>query len=309
MIVSASRRTDIPRFYFDWFLNRIKDGYALVRNPMNFNQVSRVPLAPDVVDCIVFWTKNPAPMMGRLDELSGYPYYVQFTINPYGSEMECALPPKKELFDTFHRLADRIGPERAVWRFSPVLLNETYTEEKQLAFFEHAAVTLRGYTKQCKLSFLDLYAKIRKQMRVMGVLENAEEINVRLAKEFAVIGKENGIEVAACGNLDIAAAGIPTAKCIDGELISKITGYRYNFKKDPGQRTDCYCAKSVDIGAYDTCGNGCRYCYANASALAVRRNMREYDVHSPMLCGILMPGDKVTERKTKSDREGQLTLF
>ena len=309
MIVSASRRTDIPRFYFDWFLNRLNDGYALVRNPMNFSQVSRVPLDPEVVDCIVFWTKNPAPMLGKLDGLKGYPYYVQFTLNPYGNEMECALPPKEELFDTFKRLSERIGPERTVWRYSPVLLSEAYTPETHLAFFERAARTLNGYAKQCKLSFLDMYAKIRKRMHAMGVSEAAGEVNVHLAQKFAALGAENGIEVSACGNLDLAAAGIPPAKCIDDALISKITGFRYSLKKDPGQRADCYCVKSVDVGAYDTCANGCQYCYANASESTVRRSMAEYDPRSPMLCGTLLPGDKVTERRVKSDREGQTTLF
>lgn len=309
MIISASRRTDIPRFYFEWFLNRLADGFVLVRNPMNYHQVSRVPLSPEVVDCIVFWTKNPEPMLEKLDCLGSYPYYVQFTLNPYGNEMECALPPKERLITTFRRLAEQVGPQRAVWRYSPVLLNEAYTAEAHLEFFTKTAKALQGYTEQCKLSFIDLYPKIRKRMAAHGVSAVAAGEQIALAREFAEIGRRNGIEVSACGTLDLAAAGVPPAKCIDDALISRITGYRYRLKKDPGQRSDCYCVKSVDVGAYDTCGNGCRYCYANVSDETVKKNMESYDPHAPMLCGTLLQGDKVAQRAAKSDRAGQMSVF
>ena len=309
MIISASRRTDIPRFYFDWFLNRLKSGFVLVRNPMNFHQVSRIPLSPEVVDCIVFWTKNPEPMLGKLDHLKNYPYYVQFTVNPYGPEMECALPPKERLVETFRRLADRTGARQTVWRYSPVLLSRTYPPEAHLEFFTKTAEALRGYTEQCKLSFLDLYPKIRTRMAAHGIFTLAEEAQTDLARKLAEIGRKNGIEVSACGTPGLAAAGIPQAKCIDGALVSRITGWRLRLKRDTGQRDDCYCVKSVDIGAYDTCGNGCRYCYANASDGAVERNRAGYDPAAPMLCGTLLPEDRVAQRAAKSDRCRQVSLF
>lgn len=309
MIISASRRTDIPRFYFDWLLNRLGDGFALVRNPMNFHQVSRALLSPEVVDCIVFWTKNPGPMLGKLDYIKDYPYYVQFTINPYGTEMECALPPKDRLVETFRRLADRTSAQQAVWRYSPVLLSGTYPAEAHLEFFTKTAEALRGYTEQCKLSFIDFYPKIRKRMEAHGVSALTEGKKADLAQQLAEIGRKNGIEVSACGNLDLAAAGIPRAKCIDDALVSRITGWRLRLKRDTGQRDDCYCVKSVDIGAYDTCGNGCRYCYANASDGAVERNRAGYDPAAPMLCGTLLPEDRVAQRTAKSDRCRQVSLF
>lgn len=309
MIVSASRRTDIPRFYFDWFLSRLADGFVLVRNPMNFHQVSRVPLSPETVDCIVFWTKDPAPMLAQLYRLEPYPYYIQFTVNPYGGETERALPPKKTLLDTFRRLAERIGPERMVWRYSPILISADYTAERHLEFFGETAQVLRGYTKQCKMSLLDLYPKIRKRMAACGVTAAGQSGGEALALRLAEEGRRNGIEVSACGSPSLAAAGLPQAKCVDGALITRITGLRYNLKKDAGQRASCACVKSVDIGAYDTCGNGCRYCYANVSDEAVRRNRAAYDPRAPLLCSRLLPEDKVTEREAKSDRAGQLSLF
>lgn len=309
MILSVSRRTDVPRFYFDWFLNRLKEGYCMVRNPMNFRQVSKIRLSPEIVDCIVFWTKEPSPMIGRLAQLKSYPYYIQFTINPYAADMESNLPERAQRMDTFRRLSDKIGPQRVVWRYSPVLLNETYTEEYHLNAFARLARELQGYTQQCKLSFVDLYAKIRKTMDSLGVRNIKEEQKNRMARTFFDIAAREGIAVSACGNIDLVKAGIPPAKCIDDRLISRITGCRYHLKKDSGQREDCSCVKSVDIGAYDTCLNGCRYCYANVSMECARQNMQAYDPLSPLLCSELSPQDKVSERALKSDRQEQMKLF
>ena len=124
MIISASRRTDIPAFYSEWFLNRIKERYVLVPNPYNPNMISRVNLDPAVIDCVVFWTKNPVPMIDKLDRLQDYKYYFQFTLNPYGTELESKLPPLQKRIDTFKRLSDKIGREKVVWRYDPILTNE-----------------------------------------------------------------------------------------------------------------------------------------------------------------------------------------
>jgi hypothetical protein len=297
------------RFFYGWFTERLDEGYVLVRNPMNPRQVSRVPLNPEVVDCIVFWTKDPRPAMDKLGRLEPYPYYIQFTINPYGNDIERNLPPKNELLDTFKRLADGLGPDRVVWRYSPVLYTEKYTEEYHIGAFSKYAGILDGSTKQCKLSFLDMYSKIKKRMADMGIDNGCGEKNTALAQKLADIGRRHGIEVSACGNIDNAEAGIPLAKCIDDRLISKITGYSYGLKKDTGQRSGCYCVSSFDIGAYDTCANGCQYCYANFSESSVRKNLADCDPHSPMLCGSVRPQDRVTERRVSSDRIAQLSLF
>lgn len=123
MIINASRRTDIPAFYSDWFLNRIKEKFVLVPNPFNPGMISRIDLNPALVDCIVFWTKNPTPMLSRLDELQDYKYYFQFTLNPYGKELENNLPDITGRIETFKRLADTIGREKVIWRYDPILTN------------------------------------------------------------------------------------------------------------------------------------------------------------------------------------------
>lgn len=309
MIVSVSRRTDIPRYYFDWFLNRLQAGYVLVPNPMNPHRISKITLSPDVVDFIVFWTKNPAPMLDKLHLLAPYPYYVQFTLNPYENDIEAFLPSKKELIGTFQNLSDKIGPDRMVWRYSPVLLNAKYTEAVHKEMFADFARRLKGYTRYCKVSFIDIYAKIKKTMQSFGIEDISEPKKLELIRYFVQIAEENGMELSACGNIDLEKAGLPKTGCIDKRLIERITAKSFRLKKDPNQRTDCYCAASVDVGTYNTCLNGCKYCYANVSISSARQKKLRYDSASPMLCGAPGPEDVITERNVFSDEEPQLNLF
>lgn len=307
MIISASRRSDIPAFYLDWFLGRLRDGYVLSRNPINPRQVSRINLAPDAVDCIVFWSKNPAPLLHRLDALAAYPHYVQFTINPYGPDLEGNLPDKKTLTGTFKRLADALGPERMVWRYSPVIVNEKYGEAFHLDFFGRLAETLHDYTRKCNLSFLDIYAKIKRNMARLNIGETPEEVKNRMAARMAALAAEHGIALGACGNVDLDAAGIPPAHCIDAGLVERLIGRPIRAKKDPGQRDDCYCTLSADVGSYNTCPHECRYCYANYSPHIARRRLAAHDPASPLLCDALQSGDIVTDRKDPAKRKGGQT--
>ncbi|QQO08880.1 DUF1848 domain-containing protein [Breznakiella homolactica] len=297
MILSVSRRTDIPRFYFDWFLRRLREGYALVRNPMNRRQVSRVSLSPETIDCIAFWTKNPEPMFPELTALDPYPYFIQFTVNAYGEDIEGGLPKKARLLDTFRKLSGTIGAERTVWRYSPVLLGRGYTPDHHRTYFEKFARHLEGRTELCRISFLDLYAKITPRMNAMGITDVPEQEKLRLVQDFAEIGKAHGISLGGCGNLDLAAAGLKPLGCIDAALVSRVSGRSISPGKDPGQRTECYCVPSVDIGSYNTCRNGCVYCYANHSHDSASDKAGTYDPDSPMLCDYPRPDDRITERR------------
>jgi len=146
MILSVSRRTDIPNYYSEWFFNRIKEKYVYVRNPMNIHQVSKINISPDVVDCIVFWTKNPEPMLNKLEHLKDYKYYFQFTLTGYGKDIEPSLPHKRdEMIPIFQRLSEMIGKEKVVWRYDPIVITDTYSEEYHLKAFHEIASTLNGY--------------------------------------------------------------------------------------------------------------------------------------------------------------------
>lgn len=311
MILSVSRRTDVPNYYSDWFLRRIREGFLYVSNPVNPHQISRIHLSPELVDCIVFWTKNPVGIINRLEELQSYQYYFQYTITGYGRDIEPNLPDKKAcLIPAFQRLSGMLGMDRVIWRYDPILLNERYTWEYHINAFSQIARSLKGYTEHVVISFLDLYAKTKKNTRGMNIKIMNQGEMTSLVGRLAAIAAENHMTVqACCGDLALKGTGLFQGSCIDKRLIEKLLGCRVKVSKDPNQRVECGCAASIDVGAYDTCLNGCRYCYANFNSDRVKANAGLYDVNSPLLCKNLGPEDKVTERKAISLKEEQLSLF
>lgn len=310
MIISASRRTDIPTYYSEWFMNRIREGYALARNPMNAHQVSRISLSPEVVDGIVFWTKNPALMLDKLPQLEDYMYYFQFTLNAYEQDVEAGVPLKhKYIVPTFQRLSEMIGPERVVWRYDPILLSDKYTFDYHVKYFELLAKKLAPYTQKCTISFLDMYVKTERNVAGLNIQPWTLELQDAMAKSLAEIAHSYGLELETCAEgIELEKYGIKHAHCIDGELFAKLLGCPLKVGKDKNQRKECGCVDSVDIGAYNTCRNGCRYCYANFNAKMVQNNQQRHNPLSPLLLGELQPDDKVTERKMTSclERQGGL---
>ena len=310
MILSASRRTDIPNYYSEWLARRFRAGFLCVRNPMNFRQVSRIALNPDVIDCIVFWTKNPAPMLPYLDEYRRYMYYFQFTLTGYGKDIEPGLPDKRRiLIPAFCELADRIGRDRVIWRYDPIFLSDHYTLDYHVKAFTRIAEALAGRTRRVVISFLDDYEKTKRNMKGINIQGLTKEKMWRLAHSFAVIAGRYGMEIQTCAEkIDLSEYGITHGACIDREYIEHLLGCRLRAGKDHGQRPECRCMESVEIGSYHTCRNGCRYCYANFSDGRVQARIRDFDVDSPILCGKMEPEDRITERKMKTLRENQMTL-
>jgi hypothetical protein len=269
MIISASRRTDIPAYYSDWFFERLRAGRAIARNPFNPKQGRVVPLDAGEVGGFVFWSKNPQPMIGRLHRLGGYPYYFQYTLNAYGSEIEPA-PPLDARLETLRRLSGLIGPKRVVWRYDPILLNETYTESWHADAFCRLAAALGGHVGRVVISFLDIYGSIAKILRKYGIEAVGEEQMRSVASAIAPIALSAGMKIEACAeSADLSPYGITRGRCIDADLLGEIAagcGLSGHVKapapKDRNQRPECGCARSVDIGAYGTCRCGCIYCYA-----------------------------------------------
>jgi len=312
MIISASRRTDIPGFYSDWFFNRIKEGYVLVPSPFNPDMISRIRLHPDVVDCIVFWTKNPAPMIDRLDELHEYNYYFQYTLNPYGKDIECNLPDVAKHIGTFRRLVDKIGREKVVWRYDPILINKKYTVEFHKEAFARIAEGLKDHTERCMLGFIDHYKHIYAEMKEhdIGPL-NMDDIRKMAVSFKDTISSYPAIHMDVCTvKVDLTDLGIPNGMCVDKELVERITGYPISARKDKNQRDVCRCIESIDIGTYETCLHGCVYCYAiKGSNNGVAQNRMTHRCDAPMLIG--MPDSKavIKDREMKSLRDDQLSLF
>ena len=310
MILSVSRRTDIPNYYSEWFLNRIKEGYVYARNPMNAHQISRISLSPSVVDGIVFWTKNPAGMLGRLEELRAYPYYVQFTLTGYGRDVEPGLPDKRTvLIPAFRELAEKAGAGRVVWRYDPIFISDRYTAAYHRKAFAEIAAALAGYTRRVVVSFLDCYVKTRRNTAALRISHDSEKEAFALAGELAATARRRGMETVSCAEpYDLQDMGIKPGSCIDKALLETVTGCRLAGGKDKNQRAACGCMESVDVGNYHTCLTGCRYCYANHSIEAARENAKAYDPHSALLCGRIGPDDRVTERKVKSLKDMQTAV-
>ncbi|MFR8837815.1 DUF1848 domain-containing protein [Bacteroides nordii] len=311
MIISASRRTDIPAFYSDWFFNRIKERYVLVPNPYNSKMISRISLDPAVVDCIVFWSKNPAPMLEKLDKLKEYNYYFQFTLNPYGPDIENHLPAISKRIDTFKRLSDRIGKEKVIWRYDPVLTNETYTPGFHKEKFAEIAYELKEHTEKCMLGFIDHYQHIRTAVSRFNIQPLLKADIEEMAVSFKKTVDTCSIQLDTCTvKVDLTHLGIPGGLCIDNQLVERIAGYPISARKDKNQRDICRCAESIDIGTYESCLNGCIYCYAiKGNYNTVKYNLNKHDKNSPMLVGELQEDDIVKERLVKSLRNDQFSLF
>jgi len=289
-------------------MNRIRAGYVMTRNPMNHSQIFKIPLSPDIVDCIVFWTKDPENMLTHLDELDrlGFQYYFQFTITPYGRDIEPSLRPKEEIIDTFINLSKRLGKVGVVWRYDPIILNDIFDISYHKKQFSRLCDILSGFTKTVTISFVDIYSKIKNNL-IRSITE--DEI-AELSAFIGITAKKHGIHaVACCEKIDLSRYGIEPASCIDKRRIEAICGYNLNISKDKNQRPGCGCYESIDIGAYDTCLNGCIYCYANNSMGKAKRRFEMHNSKSEILVGEVYSGEKVFDKKVKSNKNTQLQLF
>ncbi len=316
MILSASRRTDIPAFYSEWFVNRLKEGFLLTVNPMNRKQVSRISLAPEVIDCIVFWTKNPSPLSAKLAQLSDYHYYFLFTLTPYPAQLEQGVPPIEKSVESFQELSTLIGPERVIWRYDPIIFSDTFSVGYHVEQFGRIAEQLESYTHKCVISFFDVYQKCKKNMRGISYQSPTIDQAKTIAGKLAEVAGNHRIQLDSCAQeLDLDEFGIRRGKCIDDVLISKITGVEARVARDKNQRSTCRCVASIDIGAYNTCIHRCLYCYANFDHDRAEEHYRNHDPNSSLLSGRLLGDENITERTMvklfdKTARKArQLNLF
>ena len=311
MIISASRRTDIPAFYSEWLFNRLQEEYVLVRNPMNVHQIGKINLSPNVVDGIVFWTKNPVPMLDRLSELEKYTYYFQFTLTAYDREVEPNIPSKNNvIIPAFQKLSKAIGRDRVIWRYDPIFFNDRYTMDYHCKYFQVLASKLGDYTEKCTVSFLDLYKNTERNVRPLNIQPETVEMQIEMMQKLSDIAKRYGIYVDTCAEkIDLGKLRIPHACCIDKERFERLGKCKLKLGKDPNQRAECGCVASIDIGTYNTCHHGCLYCYANYSQTSVAKNTQAHNPKSPLLFGEIGADDVIKEREVKSCKENQLSIF
>jgi hypothetical protein len=337
MIISASRRTDIPALYPDWFMNRLRAGEVLVPNPYNRKKVSRICLSPDTVDMIAFWTRNPEPLLPHLAEIDarGYDYYFQVTINDYEDDIEPLAPCKADVMASFLLMSEKIGRERMDWRFGPICLDEKYTVAYHLEHFERMCRWLHNATTRCIVSFADsprgkVYSgqttqkkypdegysgcqNIWRKVQGTGIPgEITQKDMEELAAGLGAIAARYHLPLYTCSaKADLQRYGIRQGSCIDKEKIQSLKGYRLDIRKAAGQRKECHCVENLDIGMYDTCMNGCHYCYINVKGThpGTNRKHEKHDPASPMLLGYLLDDEVVTEKKVFSNRDNQMSLF
>jgi len=293
MIISASRRTDIPAFYAEWFMNRIQAGYCAVPNPFNKKQVSYISLKPEDVDVIVFWTRHARPLLPHLAELDrrGYKYYFLYTLMNNPQQIDPKSPSLKTSLDTFREISDRIGKERMIWHYDPIVISTITSPEFHQKTYRHIAEKLKGYTARSVISVVDIYRKVAKRLRTLAsegieIIDCDAETLRYLMKSMSGVAKKNGMEIFSCAEeLDLEPCGIQPGKCIDDEYIKKIFGFDVTHKKDPSQRGACGCVASRDIGMYDSCLFECIYCYATTNIDRAKERHREHKATSPSLIG------------------------
>lgn len=308
MIINTGQRTDIPAFYSEWFFRRIREKYVLVRNPYYEEQVTRYRLDPDVVDLISFCTKNPAPMLPRLAELNGFRQFWYVTITPYGKEIEPQVPDKADVIRSFKELSRLVSPDQVGFRYDPIFFTEKYTPEFHEEAFRKICGQLKGFTHRAVISFIDLYEKTKRNFPEARPVP--ESGRLAIGRSFAEIGKRYGMRIYACHEgQDLAPFGIDCGGCQTKEVLEQAIGEELLVPASVSHpRAECRCLLGADIGAYNSCGHGCLYCYANANQELVRQRMRMHDPASPFLIGGARPGDIMHEAKQIRWRSGQITF-
>lgn len=308
MILNTGNRTDIPAFFSDWFYSRIQEGYVCVRNPYFPNQVTKYRLDPQVIDIICFCTKNPKPMLSRLDLIKDYKQFWFVTITPYNQSIEPYVPNKNEIIRSFIELSKKIGSHCIGWRYDPIFLNDYYTIDYHLQIFEKMCQKLSGYTQQCVISFIDLYQKTKKNFK--EVQEVNENDQIYLCQKFVEIGKKYHIEIYTCHeNEALKITGVHTSGCMNQQIIERALGCCLKLPKISEARQGCRCLLNNDIGVYNTCLHGCLYCYANYDRSTVLNNYKKHNKKSPFLIGDFQKDDIIKEAKQVSYLDKQLSLF
>ena len=312
MILNTGLRTDIPGFFSEWFYNRIEDGFVYVRNPYAKNQIYSYRLDPELIDCIIFCTKNPKPMFENLEKIDKFNQYWHITITPYEKEIEPNVPPMNDVLESFKYLSKKLGKENVTLRYDPIFINEKYTLEKHIESFEYIINSLSGYTTEAIISFIDLYEKTKRNFP--KAREVTKDERLKIGKEFARIGNENNIRIKTCvEGTELDKFGIDSSGCMTKEVIERAINKNLNIPKQKARNGECYCLLNNDIGEYNTCDHGCLYCYANSNKRLVKRNLKLHDPKSPILIGEIKEDDIIKEMNQKSliinDSTRQTKLF
>ncbi len=309
MILNTGGRTDTVQYYSEWLLNRFREGYVLSRNPLFPHIVNRIELDPETIDVVVFCSKDYSPILERLHEISDrFNCYYHYTITAYGTDIEPRVPSIERSIDTLKRLADQVGPEKIAWRYDPVLLTDKYTVERHLETFDRMARELTPYVDRCIFSFVEMYKKLEYNMPEL--LPVSEEDKVTLAMGLGAIAQRDGLWLQTCATqTDYEQFGIHRSGCMTAEIFSQALGVEFKKTVHKGNRLGCTCMESRGLGDYNSCPNGCRYCYANKDHTKALENYLTHNPESPLLLGHLSPEDKIQPSRQASLLVKEPSLF
>ena len=300
MLINISGRTDIVNYYSEWMFKRFEEGYVLSRNSLFPNSVRRYELTPEKIDCIIFGSKNFAPVLDRIHEITErFPAYFHYTITAYGKDVEPGVPDIDTSIKTFHALAGIVGAQRIAWRYDPILLTDKYTIYRHLDTFDYIAEKLNGQFDRCIFSFVEMYKK--HEINFPELIPLTNEDKMKITEGIGKIAQKQGFILQTCGSeADYAPFGIQTSGCITLDILGRANNLKFRKLKHQGFRKGCHCMQSRDIGALNSCLNGCKYCYANKNAQLPRENYALHDPNSPLLIGHLKPTDRLEPGSQKT---------
>ena len=294
MILFASGRTDIPAFYSNWFINRVKAGFVDVRNPFNQKLVSRIYFSD--VDLIMFCSKNPLPMINKLDILK-VPVLFHVTITSYGKDVEPNIPDKRLIIEGVKKLSLVLAIDNVVVRYDPIFLSDKYNVDYHIRAFDKLCKRLNGYVNKIIVSFMDEYKNVRSNKNILKYRAFTKEDYKRIGEAFSKSAKDNGMSVQTCfEDEDLTQYGFINGECLSHELAYILTGKKFkssNVRKEK----KCECVQMVDIGDYNSCMHMCKYCYANYDEKMVSSNFKRHDDNSSLLIGTIQNDDVIKVRK------------
>lgn len=303
MILFVSGRCDIPAFYSEWFFNRLHEGFVDVRNPFNPHQISRIYLNERNIDCILFCTKNPIPMLQRLDEIP-FPYLFHVTLTPYHADIEEHVLSKKEILAAIQELAQRLGKRRVIVRYDPILLTPKYTIAYHQRAFEKLCKELEGYVERIIISFVDMYKNTNANQKRMQLQEMRHDDMQQIGEVLGSIAQRYHMQIQTCAeDVDLSRFSIRKGLCIDRLELEELLQHSLDHIQGKGVRNSCGCMPSVDIGDYNCCAHGCRYCYANYNETQIYERMQLHDPNSSILLGYVEDEDVITLREDKRIRQ------
>lgn len=293
MILNVSGRTDIVAFYSNWFINRLKEGYVYVRNPFYPKKVSRINFSD--VDGLVFCTKNPIPIIGKLDDIK-IPFIFHVTLTPYKKDIEPNVPPKGKIIKAIKELSEKIGKDKIWVRYDPVFINDEYTLNYHVKNFDRMCELLDGFVDKIIISFLDMYQNVRYNMPYLRPKTLTEDDYKAIGTNFSNSAKKHGMTVQTCAEKrNLKEYGFKVLDCVTKEIASALTG-KNNFKTWTARKGKCKCVSMVDIGVYNTCPHMCKYCYANYDETKVKDNIKKHNPNFPLLIGNVSEEDEITVR-------------